>query len=163
MTDTHICTTASSRHHSDFHPTPSSHAHYKYMYTATHTHTPTMAAVPSKSDFKKACNAFVQLQPDIKDLKEQLKAKQKQVKQHVSIIRSYMESHQMTNLDIAGFTFTQETKQRLPWSEKNVAALLQDESFFEEYRRQFTQEKPSFSYRPPKRVRKDDQHTDTSP
>ena len=112
-----------------------------------------MTTTITKQSFKRACKDFIKAQPAIGEAKEHLKDAQKEAKAHIAVIKAYMQSHDLTELDVSGFTFTNLPMEKLSWSEKNVATILQDESFFDTYRQQFTQTKPSFSFRPPKRVR----------
>jgi hypothetical protein len=108
----------------------------------------------TKSTFNKACKAFLQTQPVIQEKKDQLKAVQKESKAHVAIIKTYMTANDVTEFTVGGFTFTNDISERLPWSEKNVAQLIEpDSDFFERYREQFAKTKQQFKCRPPKRQR----------
>ena len=108
----------------------------------------------TKSTFNKACKSFLTVQPRIQEKKDELKTIQKESKTHLSIIKTYMTVNDVTELTVGGFTFTNDIAERLPWSEKNVAQIIEpDSDFFERYREQFAKNKQKFSCRPPKRAR----------
>ena len=104
--------------------------------------------------FQKACDDFLALQPKILKVKNKLKDLNKENKGNIEIIKAHMLEHDLTELDVGGFTFQNKEVERCPWNEKNLEEIIEDEEVLQRYRETFTEKKTSFSMSKPKKRRR---------
>ena len=124
------------------------------MSTRTPPESPTtVEPLIKKSAFRKASKAFVALQPGIAEASTVLKDLKKQSGAHVKLIKQYMQEQSVSEMDIGGFTFVSEEKERCRWSEDNLLSILEDPTVLDKYKDEFTTTKTSFSIKRPKRAR----------
>lgn len=107
----------------------------------------------TKSAFRKACKAFVGMQPRISEAKEALKVLKKESGTHVKVIKQYMNEQRVMEMDVSGFTFASEEKEQCRWNEDNLLTVLDDTGVLERYKEEFTTTKTAFRIKPPKRAR----------
>lgn len=113
----------------------------------------TVQPMIKKSAFRKASKAFMELQPSITEAAAVLKDLKKQSGAHVKLIKQYMQEQSVSEMDIGGFTFVSEEKERCRWSEDNLLSILEDPTILDKYKDEFTTTKTSFSIKRPKRPR----------
>jgi len=108
----------------------------------------------SKFVYKKACDDFLGLQPEILEQQAKLKQLRKEQKANVDVIKQYMQEENMTHLDVGGYEFSIEEVQRCSFTEKNLEEFLEDSSILENYRETYTESGEKFKMNRPKRRRR---------
>jgi len=108
----------------------------------------------SKFVYKKACDDFLGLQPEILEQQAKLKQLRKEQKANMDVIKQYMLEHDVMNLDVGGYEFSREEVQRCSFTEKNLEEFIEDQSILESYREAYTESSEKFKMSKPKRRRR---------
>ncbi len=107
----------------------------------------------SKFVYKKACDDFLGLQPEILEQQAKLKQLRKEQKANIDVVKQYMVENDMAYLDVGGYEFSREEVQRCSFTEKNLEEFLEDSSILESYRETYTESGEKFKMNRPKRRR----------
>jgi hypothetical protein len=108
----------------------------------------------SKFVYKKACDDFLGLQPEILEQHAKLKQLRKEQKANTGVIKQYMVENDAMHLDVGGYEFSREEVQRCSFTEKNLEEFLEDSSILEDYRETYTESGEKFKMNKPKRRRR---------
>lgn len=108
----------------------------------------------SKFVYKKACDDFLGLQPEILEQQAKLKQLRKEQKANTDVIKQYMVENDQMHLDVGGYEFSREEVQRCSFTEKNLEEFLEDSSILENYREAYTESGEKFKMNKPKRRRR---------
>lgn len=114
-----------------------------------------MSLKVSKFVYKKACDDFLALQPEILEQQAKLKQLRKEQKANTDCIKQYMLEQQLTSLDVGGYEFSREEVTKCSFTEKNLEEFLEDSSILESYREAYAESKERFKLQKPKRRRRE--------
>ena len=107
--------------------------------------------------FKKACDDFSKLIPEIAKLKDSLSKLNKLNKENIEIIKQHMFDNDLDEFSLAGYEFTNKEVERCSFSENKLQEFLEEEEnedLLERYREQYTEKKSTFSIKKPKKRRR---------
>lgn len=108
----------------------------------------------SKFVYKKACDDFLGLQPEILEQQAKLKQLKKEQKANTGVVKQYMVENDIMHLDVGGYEFSREEVQRCSFTEKNLEDFLEDSTILESYREAYTESGEKFKMNKPKRRRR---------
>lgn len=114
-----------------------------------------MSLKVSKFVYKKACDDFLALQPEILEQQAKLKQLRKEQKANTDCIKQYMLEQELTSLDVGGYEFSREEVTKCSFTEKNLEEFLEDSSILESYREAYAESKERFKLQKPKRRRRE--------
>ena len=104
--------------------------------------------------YRKACDDFLALQPEILEAQTKLKQIRKEQKANMDVIKQHMVENDVTQLDIGGYKFMREEVSRCSFTEKNLEEFLEDPSILENFRETYTESGEKFKMNKPKRVKR---------
>tara|TARA_B100000424_G_C22716082_1_gene389344 strand:- start:107 stop:421 length:315 start_codon:yes stop_codon:yes gene_type:complete len=87
----------------------------------------------TQEDFEAAKTSYTSLQPQIEQLKGQLKILNKQHRGLRNLIHDYMKENELEEVDVGGLTFKIETKTRIKVTPDDLEGMV-DETVLEGYR-----------------------------
>jgi len=101
--------------------------------------------------YKKACDDFLGLQPEILEAQAKLKQLRKEQKANVDVIKQHMVENDVKNLDVGGYEFAREEVSRCSFTEKNLEEFLEDPTILDNFRETYTESGEKFKMNKPKR------------
>ena len=104
--------------------------------------------------YRKACDDFISLQPQIQEAQSTVKQLRKEQKANIDIIKQHMVENDVKSLDVGGYEFSREEVERCSFTEKNLEEFLEDPSFLDNYRQTYSESSVKFKMNRPKRVRR---------
>ena len=116
-----------------------------------------MPSSVEKVIFKKACDDFSKLIPEIAKLKDSLSKLTKLNKENIEIIKQHMLTNDLEEFSLAGYEFSNKEVERCSFSENKLQEFLEEEEneeLLERYREQYTEKKSTFSMKKPKKRRR---------
>lgn len=110
----------------------------------------------TQEDFEQLKQEYQEAIPEGDALKQQLKAHNKEQKDRLNQIASYMREHNIMSADIGGITIEREEKTTVSVSMKTLEEVIDNPADLEQYKRDHTTTKEVIRVRKPKRRRVDD-------
>lgn len=110
----------------------------------------------TQEDFEQLKQEYQEAIPEGDALKQQLKAHNKEQKDRLNQIASYMRDHNIMSADIGGITIEREEKTTVSVSMKTLEEVIDNPADLEQYKRDHTTTKEVIRVRKPKRRRVDD-------
>lgn len=110
----------------------------------------------TQEDFEQLKQEYQGAIPEGDALKQQLKAHNKEQKDRLNQIASYMREHNIMSADIGGITIEREEKTTVSVSMKTLEEVIDNPADLEQYKRDHTTTKEVIRVRKPKRRRVDD-------
>lgn len=101
--------------------------------------------------YKKACDDFLGLQPEILEAQAKLKQLRKEQKANTDVIKQHMMENDVMQLDVGGYEFTREEVSRCSFTEKNLEEFLEDPTILDTFRETYTESGEKFKMNKPKR------------
>jgi hypothetical protein len=105
--------------------------------------------------YRKACDDFLKLAPEIQEQNNVVKQLRKEQKANIDIIKKHMVENDLTSVSVGGFTFEREEVERCSFTEKNLEEFLEDPSILDSYREVYSNKGEKFKLNRPKKRRKD--------
>lgn len=88
----------------------------------------------TREDFEAAKTNWQSLNPQIQEIRGQLKVLTKQQRGLKKLIHEYMVENELEEVDVGGMTFKIETKTRFKVSQDDLTALIEDEDILDAYK-----------------------------
>lgn len=85
-------------------------------------------------DFEAAKSNWTNLQPQIQEVRGQLKVLTKQQRGLKNLIHEYMQENELTEVDVGGMSFKIETKTRIKVTQDDLDVLIDDPEVLESYK-----------------------------
>lgn len=104
--------------------------------------------------YKKACDDFLALQPEILEQQAKIKQLRKEQKANIDVIKQHMIENDVMELDVGGYEFTREEVTKCSFTEKNFTEFLEDPKILEDFRETYTESGEKFKMNKPKRVKR---------
>lgn len=105
-------------------------------------------------EFDQLKKDFTEAIPEGDAIKAQLKSFNKEQKERLGQIHSYMRENNIMTADLGGITFEREEKTTVPAvSMKTLEEIVEDPAIVEQYKRDYAKTKESLKVRKPKRQR----------
>lgn len=92
----------------------------------------------SQAALEQAKKDLLSLQPQITEIKDRLKALNKEKKGHLKVIEEHMADNELTSLTVGEYVIELKESESCPFNEKNLKEILQDHSVLETYKETFT-------------------------